>query len=278
MNKKAVMLVFFMMFLGNWVAVCVGQADRTQQIGQRLEELERKMDVNPEVPRLTTNCTIKECLQAMTALPVYFLQIGANDGISFSDFYDYVQAGGDQWRGVMVEPTPVFAKLRANMAHLAPRVQLEQCAITKGGQDTEFATMLDDEGNLPPGQPEWALGVSTADLSRNDLSKLNQTLVRRIQVKGCTMAQLIKRHRFPRLDLLFIDAEGYDMEILLNEWDDVVLHYRPRVIVFEYWENPDKVFLTKLFSNLSILAKLAGYHVKQQFPDCVMVDTRHIDQ
>src|SRR4051812_7423126 len=66
----------------------------------------------------------------------YFIQVGANDGITDDDIRVHVV--GQQWRGILIEPLPdVFEQLRANYSGF-DRLQFANLAITSATGPVEF--------------------------------------------------------------------------------------------------------------------------------------------
>lgn len=66
---------------------------------------------------------------------LFFIEIGANDGVSNDPLYPLIQQNAEHWKGVMIEPMPEpFQLLQQNYASL-PNVQLRNVAISE--QDGE---------------------------------------------------------------------------------------------------------------------------------------------
>jgi FkbM family methyltransferase len=171
-----------------------------------------------------------------------FIEIGANDGVQYDQLRPFIVSL--PWVGVMVEPVPwLFQRLRDNYRG-------------KEGLAFENAAVGDIDGVVPfyyvppaedhEGDPSWsdAMGsLSRAEVERTvkatrefaarasnvripDLS----SRIERIEVPSLTFESLCRKHDIERLDLLLIDAEGYDWEIIKG------IDFgrcRPRLLIFE---------------------------------------------
>lgn len=152
-----------------------------------------------------------------------FLQIGAHDGMHFDPVYPYVKK--HHWRGVLVEPQPrIFRKLVQNYRDEL-QLKFENVAIAPASGPIKL-NIFEDE-TLP--QHSTMLASFLAEAVTNNTHGYKSP-AKAIVVKGMPLAELLGKHKIISLDLLQIDAEGYDIEILK------MLHktaLRPRAINFE---------------------------------------------
>lgn len=184
-----------------------------------------------------------------TVSDVYLVNIGAFDGISNDYFYDYIK--NHQWRGVLVEPTPSsFAKLKENYAGL-DSAALENSAIAEmDGEMAFFVPVLTDD------MPSWL--PQTATLSKQHIHKTVQAvksvstderkysdpLMTEIKVPTLTLSSLLAKYAVAKVDVLNIDAEGYDFKIL-RQLD--FSRFKPYVIIYEYYNLDYLVLLRSVF-------------------------------
>jgi FkbM family methyltransferase len=169
-----------------------------------------------------------------------FIEIGANDGVQHDHLRPFLVSL--PWRGVMVEPVPsAFARLRENYrGHEG--VSFENAAIAeadgrvpfyyiapapdRGQEDHAVWSMI---GSLSRDQVEWAISSI-----RNTFPNLPATdvesRIQRTEVPSLTFESLCRKHAIGELDLLVIDAEGYDYEIIKGIDFD---RYRPRLLIYE---------------------------------------------
>jgi FkbM family methyltransferase len=145
----------------------------------------------------------------------FFVQIGAMDGKSFDRIYPYVQQY--KWPGLLVEPMPKeFEKLKANYAW-HNNIAFENSAIKRSsGCEVMYYVEVD--------RPKTARGLSTFYPQKNNVRKYPESAVSKV-------------------DLLAIDAEGCDLEILVN-WDFNSI--RPKVIICEAFQVDRKASLSFL--------------------------------
>jgi FkbM family methyltransferase len=161
---------------------------------------------------------------------IFFLQVGAFDGLSGDPLYPLIEKYS--LKGILVEPQkPYFARLQENYARFGlSNFILVNAAI--GPQD----------GTVPlyhikpwPGAPDWVYQHSS--FNREHLLELRRNLpsvelvVESEPVRCLTFTTLLREAGRERVDLLQIDAEGYDAE-LLRLFD--VAARKPAIVRFEH--------------------------------------------
>jgi FkbM family methyltransferase len=168
-------------------------------------------------------------LQMLSKRDFFFVQIGANDGITNDPIHEFVI--NHNWRGILVEPDPIpFAKLVANYEG-KPGLIFENCAVAN---ETGARILYVMEDN--PTLPAWTSGMGSLDRSvllRHNIPNV-VNFIREKSVKCITLDELFLRHNVKAIDLLQIDAEGYDYEILmmfnLSRWKPSIIHYEDKHI------------------------------------------------
>ena len=185
---------------------------------------------------------------------VFFVQIGANDGVGNDPFVDVMTRFS--WRGVCVEPQPkAFAALKENYA-TNPRVSVENAAVAEAtGTRKIFRISFSDES--------WASRLAT--LRQDVLEKQitsgyvaakakaagivppadKTTWIREEEVHTITFADLLTKHKMPKIDALLLDVEGYEWPIL-KQFDFV--RFEPRFIALErmHLSDEDRLQITRL--------------------------------
>jgi len=164
----------------------------------------------------------------------FFIEIGANDGVQHDHLRPFIVESG--WRGVMVEPVPyVFERLQSNYEGI-DRVKLENAAIADRDGPLPFFHLrppgAGEAGNLP----DWydGIGSFSRDLIMSHGRHIPDIEERLVQadVPALTFESLCRKHRVARLDLVLIDAEGYDLRIL----DSIDLAaWHPALLVYEHY-------------------------------------------
>lgn len=151
-----------------------------------------------------------EALMARQGDALSFVQVGANDGMFGDPLRGYVLSRG--WRGVLVEPQPrVFEKLKANYAACSNRLIFENLAIS----DQATLTLY-----LPPLELDGCDKVYAESIVSSDARVISRQIgmgerqLQKVVVPAMTLDQLFAKHRITDLDVLQIDAEGYDWQVL----------------------------------------------------------------
>lgn len=148
--------------------------------------------------------------------PVYFVQIGASDGVFGDPIHTYIER--DKWTGLLVEPIPaVFELLKFNYRR-NKKLVFENCAVGLEEGVADFYTT--------PKEKFWNHYGSS---QRSSL--LPQLGYEKIQVKLLPFETLAQKHGLTKIQFVHTDTEGYDFEILKQIDFD---HYRTEVILFEH--------------------------------------------
>jgi len=192
----------------------------------------------------------------------FFVVIGAMDGISFDEFHGYVAMYG--WSGVLVEPIPEqFRRLKENFARLgcSSANRYENSAIAE--HDGTIMMLTIDQQSIDRGQVHPCFGgMSAIYPPRNGLGAAGdaETVARygKLQEVACiTLATLLSRHEVQHIDVLSIDAEGWDFKII-RQLDFRV--WRPKLIRCEFinLSDDEKATLIALFSQNDYVIRISG--------------------
>ncbi|HYG91162.1 MAG TPA: FkbM family methyltransferase [Azospirillum sp.] len=159
---------------------------------------------------------------------VYFIQIGAHNGVDGDPIHTLVRRHG--WRGILVEPVPyLYEQLRRNYAGV-PGLILDPRAVAEDAAPRRLYRLRPNDDGLP----DWydQLGSFDRDVvlkHRDAIPNIEDYLVSD-EVPCVTLSGLLAEHGVARLDLLVIDVEGYDYRIL-RQLD--FNRFAPPVIVYE---------------------------------------------
>lgn len=192
-----------------------------------------------------------EALMARSGAALSFVQVGANDGMFGDPLRPYVLAHG--WTGILIEPQPeVFERLKQNYADCAGRLVFENLAISTDDKLTLY---------LPPA--DWAgrgqtyaesIVSSNAQVIARQIGT-DPANLRQIDVPAMTLNALVEKHAISELDLLQIDAEGYDWQVL-QTLD--LARFQPRLIQLESG-HLDRASLTAAAAHLNAAGYLVYY-------------------
>jgi FkbM family methyltransferase len=163
----------------------------------------------------------------------FFVNIGANDGVSNDPIYPFLRDHG--WRGIAVEPLePIFAELRRNYSRF-PGVILERAAIAPEPRPFYYIpatagyerTWTKQVGTLDPAFLTKTIRLMRAYELDGPVPAGLEDAVVRIDVPCLTFDALMAKHRAERVDFINIDAEGLDYELAcaidLTRWRPAVL-------------------------------------------------------
>lgn len=151
-----------------------------------------------------------------------FLQIGAFDGVGDDDLRELIKT--HHLRGVLVEPQPAaFAKLKETYAD-QPQVVLLQAAIAEreGARDLY----------VRKSKTSMAASFDRGHLRRHNIAESD---IGTISVPCHTVEGALRLAGLTTVDIIQIDAEGYDWQIIHSINLDRV---RPQIIRFEYRNMP----------------------------------------
>jgi FkbM family methyltransferase len=179
------------------------------------------------------------------------VQVGAWDGVSFDPIHDYVAEG--QCRAILIEPNPTsFARLQKTYAGV-PNLTLLQVAV--GLQDGEahlFRSKRFVETDLDQGLTPGIASFDPRHLIRHGEKAKD---IERISVPCRCLSSLVADFNFPMIDLLQIDAEGFDAEVVRMA---LRLPELPACIHFEH-KHLKKADRQSLFESLEANQYRLGY-------------------
>ncbi len=159
------------------------------------------------------------------------VQIGSNDGVMGDPLFRLINKN-KKWKVLFVEPVPyLFEKLKHNYK-ISSRFIFENVAINDGACQV-FYSVKEDVNDKIPNLPIWIQGLGSfyKENITKHLNGILKSYIVETKIKGITLKELFERNRIDSIDLLHIDAEGYDWKVLsqLN-----LKKYSPTLILFEY--------------------------------------------
>ena len=169
------------------------------------------------------------------------IQIGANDGLRFDDLNYFIKKY--KVKSILVEPIEeYFTNLKINYQSY-DNIFFENSAITVDEKDKflfsvsqKYIHLYDD--HIP--------GINSFEIEHLIKHGVKKKHIIKKKINSLNISELINKYKFDNLDLLFIDAEGYDVNIV-NDFL-INLNLRP-IIIFEYIHSDTK----KLASLMDLL-------------------------
>src|SRR5262245_47797822 len=134
------------------------------------------------------------------------------------------------WCGVLLEPDPqLFERLKENYSGVDGPILVNAALSPINCKTTFYRVRMDEK------MPNWCalLGSFRRDVilsNKNDVPEIETHIVEDT-IESISFHSLVARYKPPRIDLIVIDTEGYDLEIL-RQLD--LIRFRPDLIVYEH--------------------------------------------
>jgi len=173
---------------------------------------------------LNINSLLKEIFESKKLKQI--IQIGANDGSSFDELNYFIKKY--KIKSLLIEPIKEnFNKLKENYKNL-DFITLENSAISINNELTHLyrVSPLHEKkyGSHIPAIPSF----DKEHLINHGVK--NKHIIQE-EINSITIKDVIKKHNIENVDLLFIDAEGYDGKIV----NDFLINLKIRpIIIFEF--------------------------------------------
>lgn len=191
-------------------------------------------------------------LSALRGKDVFFACIGAMDGKSHDGLFEHAFSNAE-WRGILVEPVKeYFEQLKQNYEN-RPNLIFENVAITESEGTREIVRVSPEL--IGTEVPVWANGLSTFLPSGGAIASMVGATVEE-KVECTTFEKLAEKHNIQRIDVLQIDAEGYDYEIFRQIWNAGIRPYLLCIEVVRMTEKDQKDLRGTLLGN--------GYKLKRE--------------
>lgn len=159
---------------------------------------------------------------------IFFIQIGANDGVANDPLYKFVIEY--PWRGVLVEPLPAaFEMLKENYKG-RPNLHFINAAVSENDGFRPLYTIPTVRGKFRKAHQFSSFKKETVE-QQIALDPNVGDRVEEVQVRCISMGTLLREAGDEAVDILQIDAEGYDFEILkMIDFST----FRPSIICYEH--------------------------------------------
>jgi FkbM family methyltransferase len=155
--------------------------------------------------------------------PFYFVQVGAHNGITSDPFHRFL-IENLAWESILIEPQgPCINTLRSIYAD-RENIRIEHAAIgpaKPSGVDSDSAPRtltIYKVSDAAVGLPHWAnqLASPRREVVASHVDRIPdiERWIEAHEVPCKGLAEIVGKHRFPRVDLLASDTEGFDFEIV----------------------------------------------------------------
>lgn len=195
---------------------------------------------------------------------INFIQVGANDGVSFDFLFDFLNTRDSE--GVVIEPIKeYFLELKKNYSQNNNIVKINK-AIHNSEKKISIYKI---DPNAVYKYPDWVRGIASLDQSHH--KKLNiesKDIINEIVEADSFMNVMNQNLKNFDLDYLQIDTEGFDYEILKMINFSII---KPKLIKFE---SVNLSISDKQSANLLLVCN--GYYLFDELGDTVAIDLKRI--
>lgn len=215
-----------------------------------------------EIRSLKNHTILPSIIKEKLHSDFFFIQIGANDGVSFDPIYESVKAY--ELKGILIEPVPeYFNKLKLTYSNIEG-LRFLNFAIADS-EDIELLKIFKANSSFT----DWRKGLASTNKENLIINGgLEEKDIEVVDIKSITLSKLLDQYEVANLDLLVIDTEGYDYKILSSfPWEKFV----PKIIHFEH-----NFFATKSGMSKSEILMLfdkflsLGYKISMDSTDCTV--------
>ena len=193
---------------------------------------------------------------------IEFVQIGANDGFYVDPLHDFMINNYERISGVVVEPmTRAFKELEETYKNY-PMIEKLNAAIHN---EKKKASLYQIDPERLHELPEFYKGIASFDSTHFDKTYTPKEYIIEEEVTCHTLDEVLEKYSIEKLDLLQIDAEGYDAEIINGiDFDKV----SPGILRFEHGLSQG-IMSTRVFMDIVHRLNSAGYQVVCERYDAV---------
>lgn len=170
----------------------------------------------------------------------FVIQIGANDGITNDPIHKFIKR--DQWKGVLLEPQAKVFKNELSEIYRHD-IGIHPICAAIGSEDGSQKLF-----KIAFSESRWATGLASFSRKKIELAFSNGVVEKNCIKEGISIPEspkerinfsevcvispesLISKYQISKIDLLQIDAEGYDLEVI-KIFD--IAKTQPVAIIFE---------------------------------------------
>ncbi len=165
---------------------------------------------------------------------VHFVQVGANDGRLADPIRPFIDAG--HWRGLMIEPHPVYFEDLEALHGGRENIRLVNCAVAEKPGTMLLHHLAEEERAH---FPRWARGCASLKKERLehvlsgrrlDNEKLDpQRDIKSVRVDVRRLDDILAQENLNSVDILVADVEGFELQVL-NSVDIASLNLRAAMV------------------------------------------------
>jgi len=185
---------------------------------------------------------------------LYVVQIGANDGVQFDPLHHFLIKNHQNIKALLLEPIEeYYINLVRNYSGFENLLPLQLAIHNSERQMTVYKV---DNKRITYDQSHL-IGIASFDRNHYKRSGISAEHIKEESVSCAPLSEVLSNHKFPQVDILQIDAEGYDCEIVLNiDFRQI----KPTIIHFEHSFSQGVTTSEKLEKVIGFLNK-NGYQI-----------------
>ena len=167
------------------------------------------------------------------------VQIGANDGESFDELSYFIK--NYSVKCILVEPIIEHFKKLVQKYSQNQNITLENVAICEELEKKFLYSVKKDYIN---NYGDHANAISSFNIKHLLKHNIKKKHIEKIYIKSISISELLKKYNLNTLDLFYVDAEGYDGEIVFNFLETSV---ECKLIIFEYIHIKNELFKSLIY-------------------------------
>jgi FkbM family methyltransferase len=180
------------------------------------------------------------------------IQVGANDGLRFDNINKFIKRY--KTKSVLLEPIKeYFDRLKENYKDYE-NIFFENTAISVNNQINYLYKVKTDDLDK---YDDHIKGISSYDFNHLIKHGVKKKHITKEKIESISITKLFEKYDF-NIDLLFIDAEGYDAEIAIDLLQKS--NFRP-IIIIEYVHI--KLSSIKILKNLFLEKKYKYFKIRE---------------
>ena len=171
------------------------------------------------------------------------IQIGANDGEIFDDLKNFINKY--ECQSILIEPIPKYFHDLKEKYKGKKNIFLENIAISDDQKENYIYCVKEKFIKIYDNHIRGLNSFNKNHLLKHDVKKNH---IEKIKINCLTITELLNKYTINELDLLYVDAEGYDGNIILDLLTNTQVL---PVIIFEYIHIKNEIF-EKVLEKLKI--------------------------
>jgi FkbM family methyltransferase len=193
-----------------------------------------------------------------------FIQVGANDGISFDFLYDFIINRDSS--GIVIEPVhDYFKELEFNYERFSKIIKINKAVHPYKKE----VVMYKIAPHAVKKYPDWVKGIASLDSEHHKKTKIDSNDILEEIIEAETLMSIVGANLDSlKLDYFQVDTEGFDFEVVKMIDFNLII---PDIIKYESVNLNDEDR-----NKLILLLKNQGYFLFDEFGDTVGINLKKI--